>query len=268
MVTRVPLRRDVSGERLMPARPRMRRRGLAAVFVSAAALLAVVSSSGAGVLDQSQPVVTNGFTDISDLNHLAQTFTSGRTGALDQVDVAVGRKAASASLRVEIRPVSSGVPSGSPLASETLPAASVGPPDVPQPFVSVPLVPPAPVTAGVRYAIVVSSSSCGRVDCYWQVFGPGDVYPAGAGYFSGNAGATWVPVGGVDFPFKTYVLEPPTSKQQCKKGGWRKFRNPSFKNQGQCVKFVNHHGSKPGNAGKAKDEPGKKKGGNKGGRKK
>jgi hypothetical protein len=30
---------------------------------------------------------------------------------------------------------------------------------------------------------------------------------------------------------------PPTSKAQCKKGGWSKF---GFKNQGQCIKLVNH----------------------------
>jgi hypothetical protein len=29
----------------------------------------------------------------------------------------------------------------------------------------------------------------------------------------------------------------PTSKEQCKNGGWRNF--PQFKNQGQCVAFVN-----------------------------
>jgi 6-phosphogluconolactonase (cycloisomerase 2 family) len=31
----------------------------------------------------------------------------------------------------------------------------------------------------------------------------------------------------------------PTSKDQCKHGGWRNF--PQFKNQGQCIAFVNHH---------------------------
>ncbi len=30
----------------------------------------------------------------------------------------------------------------------------------------------------------------------------------------------------------------PTSKDQCKNGGWRNY--PQFKNQGQCVAFVNH----------------------------
>jgi hypothetical protein len=34
---------------------------------------------------------------------------------------------------------------------------------------------------------------------------------------------------------------PPTSKAQCKHGGWKTFTNPSFKNQGQCVSFVEHH---------------------------
>jgi hypothetical protein len=33
---------------------------------------------------------------------------------------------------------------------------------------------------------------------------------------------------------------PPTSKDQCKDGGWRQFGNCGFKNQGQCVSFVEH----------------------------
>src|SRR6476659_4346004 len=31
------------------------------------------------------------------------------------------------------------------------------------------------------------------------------------------------------------LVGPPTSKGQCKNGGWKAFNNPSFKNQGQCV---------------------------------
>lgn len=30
----------------------------------------------------------------------------------------------------------------------------------------------------------------------------------------------------------------PITKDECKKGGWQAFTNPSFKNQGQCVSFV------------------------------
>ncbi len=34
---------------------------------------------------------------------------------------------------------------------------------------------------------------------------------------------------------------PPTKSSQCKNNGWTTFTNPSFKNQGQCVKYVQHH---------------------------
>ena len=30
----------------------------------------------------------------------------------------------------------------------------------------------------------------------------------------------------------------PSSVRQCKHDGWRVFTNPSFRNQGQCVRFV------------------------------
>lgn len=37
------------------------------------------------------------------------------------------------------------------------------------------------------------------------------------------------------------VLTTPTNKDECKKGGWQTFNNPVFKNQGQCVSYVNHN---------------------------
>ena len=37
------------------------------------------------------------------------------------------------------------------------------------------------------------------------------------------------------------LVGPPTSKAQCKKGGWKNFNNPSFRNQGQCVSYAAHH---------------------------
>lgn len=37
------------------------------------------------------------------------------------------------------------------------------------------------------------------------------------------------------------LVGPPTNKDQCKKDGWQVFNNPAFKNQGQCVKFVEAH---------------------------
>jgi hypothetical protein len=37
------------------------------------------------------------------------------------------------------------------------------------------------------------------------------------------------------------VVAGPTSKAQCKHGGWKSFTSPSFKNQGQCVSWFEHH---------------------------
>jgi hypothetical protein len=52
----------------------------------------------------------------------------------------------------------------------------------------------------------------------------------------------------------------------CKHGGWRQFKNPSFKNQGQCVSYFNHHNGKGkddenghGKKGHGKHGHGKKK---------
>jgi hypothetical protein len=34
---------------------------------------------------------------------------------------------------------------------------------------------------------------------------------------------------------------PPVDKAQCKDGGWTRFNDPSFRNQGACVSYTNHH---------------------------
>lgn len=36
----------------------------------------------------------------------------------------------------------------------------------------------------------------------------------------------------------TVLVGPPTSKDQCKKDGWMTFNNPTFKNQGACVSYL------------------------------
>ena len=35
----------------------------------------------------------------------------------------------------------------------------------------------------------------------------------------------------------------PTAKSQCKHGGRKTFTSPSFRNQGQCVSWYEHHGT-------------------------
>lgn len=54
----------------------------------------------------------------------------------------------------------------------------------------------------------------------------------------GTADISNITVNGVH---QVVLVGAPTSKEQCKKGGWKTFNNPSFKNQGQCVSYVAHH---------------------------
>jgi uncharacterized membrane protein len=72
--------------------------------------------------------------------------------------------------------------------------------------------------------------------------------------FVGNADKLTINDTTYDFELGAGAAGPPTSKAQCKHGGWRNFTNPKFKNQGQCVSYVNHHDGK----GKDDDRAGKK----------
>lgn len=53
----------------------------------------------------------------------------------------------------------------------------------------------------------------------------------------------WAPFGTVALQItaSAALVAPPTSKDQCKDGGWTAFNNPSFENQGACVSYVQSH---------------------------
>jgi hypothetical protein len=48
----------------------------------------------------------------------------------------------------------------------------------------------------------------------------------------------------ITFNGVTQVPAVPTTKNACKKGGWKTFTSPKFKNQGQCISYVVSHGHK------------------------
>jgi hypothetical protein len=59
-----------------------------------------------------------------------------------------------------------------------------------------------------------------------------------------NPGYT-VATDGVQFNDTIYDFEVgrrPSSKDECKDGGWMTFNDPAFKNQGQCIKYANENG--------------------------
>jgi hypothetical protein len=52
----------------------------------------------------------------------------------------------------------------------------------------------------------------------------------------------------VDFNGTVYDFQlAPTSKDECKNGGWQNYSNPTFKNQGDCVSYVATGGKNNGN---------------------
>ena len=143
---------------------------------------------------------------------LAQTFTAGQSGALDQVDVVIQAYGGiTAPLTVEITdvPVAGGQPGTTVLASATVPAASIPPNPGSNPsFVPVTFITPATVTAGTQYAIVASLSTLANFNYDgWYIGEGGDLYRGGAAYaYTPDRGWTYLYASTSDFAFKTYVI--------------------------------------------------------------
>ncbi len=80
-------------------------------------------------------------------------------------------------------------------------------------------------------------------EVFWNTITAGwytDGGAAGIGIFRKDT--NWAPYGTIAMRIQAsspiVVVGPPTSKDQCKKDGWKTFNNPTFKNQGDCVSYV------------------------------
>jgi hypothetical protein len=194
---------------------------------AAAVILGVVSSASAGTLDQQQTAF-NSNAGLFSTQSIAQTFTPGLTGRIDQVDLALLKAGTppGPSVTVEIRGTSGGNPGAAPLGTASIPTSSVG---VTSAFLSATFATPPSVTAGTKYAIVVYSPGAAgnAVGVSDQTT---DVYSGGAAFFDATEaippGSAWGLNGTSDFAFKTFVAPPlppatpsaPTvPKKKCKK---------------------------------------------------
>ena len=182
--------------------------GFAAMVV--AATLLVPSLAMAGTLDQQQPTVGSMELNAHSTQSVAQTFTAGLTGKLDQVDLNLNKSGTPpVPLIVELRDVSAGLPGSAVLASQSVLASSVvafpGSGWVPFAFPT-----PGSVTAGTQYAIVAHSAAVFPDTYAWSQGTGTDPYAGGAAYFASSSPPTtaWmpVPIGPPDFAFKTYVV--------------------------------------------------------------
>jgi hypothetical protein len=162
-----------------------------------------------------------GAASVSYQSELAQTFTAGRTGSLDRLELplALWVEPAAGELSIEIR-TEEGI-SGPPLATAALPATSVPFQPVDDenqplgddlPWVDVSFDSPAQVTAGQRYAIVITTEDQPYVT--WDLTDPWPVV-AGGNYPGGETMYRWPQSsnpdwrygwgGNEDFGFRTYV---------------------------------------------------------------
>ena len=176
-----------------------------AAAVSAVFLLGAAASASAGTLDQQQTNTSGSGLDAESTQTIAQTFTAGLSGKLDQVDLHLGKlNGPTAPLSIELRDVSGGLPGSTILASQSVPQPSV--PASPA-FVPINFAVPASVAAGTQYAILAYSSSPFPQTYYWDLSSTTNPYAGGAVYYTNSAPPTtpWSSAITQDFAFKTYV---------------------------------------------------------------
>jgi hypothetical protein len=175
--------------------------------VCAAILLALVAPAAAlaGDLDQQQTDGSGGLVAIYASQSLAQTFTAGQNGQLDQVDMDIKKGGAPTSLTVELRNVVAGAPGTQVLAGTSVPGSGV---TTTLGFVPVHFSTPGAVTAGTQYAVVAYTGAIGSDYFQWGEQGP-DPYAGGTATtsFASPPTTTWSP-SSWDYAFKTYVSPP------------------------------------------------------------
>jgi len=156
----------------------------------------------ANQLDQSNDAPRATTESVGTGQDYGQTFTAGLTGPLTRVEVYVGKSGAPGDLTGSIYETTGGLPSGSVLATATVPSSRV---EIPADWISFDFAAPTYVTSGVQYAVVFTATAnvLGSVAYNFEV--SDDTYPRGE-LVQKVATATWSvrsPAG--DMLFRTYV---------------------------------------------------------------
>jgi hypothetical protein len=192
--------------------------GLVAITALAGTIgLAASPAAAAGPVDQQQQQASY----CAGNDGVGQTFTAGRTGNLDQIDVLIAKPPGTTNpFTVQIRTGDEFQPfvGDTVLATTQVPAALV--PDVgvpgtevntfvpPTQYVSIPIG-PVPVTAGTLYSWTVVQVQDGLYGCYGD--DPPNPYEGGHSAFFDRLTGHWIGSGGLDTTFRTYVSRFPTT---------------------------------------------------------
>lgn len=146
---------------------------------------------------------TAGFRAFCDVHRAvtrAQTFTAGRTGALDRVTMTVFQdNHPNGPLTLSVAALGATGEPGPALWSGTVPAArtSWSP-------AAVTVAPDIPVVAGQRYAVQLLAPTT-TSGCFGFVYNDADPYPGGGELYSADSGQSWTAEPGRDLKFETSV---------------------------------------------------------------
>jgi hypothetical protein len=189
--------------------PRSAQRAVCFFVIAVIGAILFVGDAGAGTLDQSSTAGNNRS------NYLGvpawvvgQTFTAGTSGMLDQVDLLMnwtGSTPPDGPIRVDIESATGNLPSGTILATATIPASdvtfSVGNSAW---WVTATFGLPAAVNAGTQYAIVLSSTSTVAALQTFADLSAG--YPGGQLSRQPSSGGAFTAITpAADLNFRTYV---------------------------------------------------------------
>ena len=161
--------------------------------------------SNAASIDQQNTSVTNSGFGFNSTSWFGQSFTAGVSGQLTAVDVDLfcsGCTGTTPNITVSIRATSGDLPTGSDLATATIPGFSSGSGG----FFTATFGAPPTLAAGTKYAIVVRAVSNPSAGTYAYVKSSGSPYAGGRRSTSANSGASWT-LGNpsTDIGFKTYM---------------------------------------------------------------
>ena len=186
------------------------RKVLVAVTLAASVglLLGASAPASAGTLDQQQNS-SDSNAGLFSTQSIAQTFTPGMSGIVDQTDVVLSRFGTPpVSVTLQIRNASGGQPGNTVLASGSLNTSGIG---ATKSFVPFTFAAPALVTAGTQYTVVVySPGAVGNAIGAW--YQGANVYSGGSLYYGGGGippMGSWISQPTSDLAFKTYVAPAP-----------------------------------------------------------
>jgi hypothetical protein len=164
----------------------------------------VILLAAASIDQQNTSVTTSGF-GFTSTSWFGQSFTAGVSGQLTAVDVDLFCSSCTGTtpnITVSIRATSGDLPTGSDLATATIPGFSSGSGG----FFTATFGTPATLTAGTKYAIVVRAVSNPSAGTYAYVKSSGSPYAGGRRSTSSTSGASWaVASPSTDIGFRTYM---------------------------------------------------------------